>query len=166
MLRLALVALTCAHALALPTAPSNALAPHDLERNTKGAKCCKCTHKNGNSYSAENPCWKQAQCKHVEQIAHMESTTRGPAMQIWSSYPKGCEKEICDNTCKRYGAKADKFHGECDEDDRVLEDLDKQGNTNYCNRFHEVKRGLSQHTIVGLNPNDSEGSRSSAAMWN
>ena len=40
------------------------------------------------------------------------------------------------------------------------------GRVNYCNRFHEVKRGLSQHTIVGLNPNDSEGSRSSAAMWN
>ena len=38
MLRLALVALACARALALPTAPGNALALHGLERNTHGAK--------------------------------------------------------------------------------------------------------------------------------
>ena len=121
MLRLALVALTCA-------------------------------------YSAENPCWKQAQCKDVHTVMN--------ARKLVKYYPEGCEKEICDKTCKWYGEKADKFHGECDEDDRVLEDTLEDGRVNYCNRFHEVKRGLSQHTIVGLNPNDSEGSRSSAAMWN
>ena len=154
MLRLALVALACARALALPTAPGNALTPHGLERNTHGAKCCQCTHNGGNFVNFEpwRPCWKQAQCKHVEQIAHMESTTRGPAMQIWSSYPKGCEKEICDNTCKRYGAKADKFHGECDEDDRVQENY-CVGNDGYSDSRGLVKKtaeeAMATHTFVG-----------------
>ena len=153
MLRLALVALACARALALPTAPGNALAPHGLERNTHGAKCCQCTHNGGNFVNFEEwrPCWKQAQCKDVHSVMN--------ARKLVKYYPEGCEKEICDKTCKWYGEKADKFHGECDEDDRVQE-------KDYCNRYHEVERRLSQHTIVGLNPYDSEGSRSSAAMWN
>ena len=49
MLKLAIVALVCARALALPAAPDTALTPPDLER-TLGPKCCECGADSPNVY--------------------------------------------------------------------------------------------------------------------
>ena len=106
MLRLALVALACARALALPTAPGNALAPHDdLERNTHGPKCCKCDPEGAGYRQSLAGCRKQAQCTKVKHpVRDLVDKVLVPGLRHHKE--KGCEKETCATTCKDYGGAA------------------------------------------------------------
>lgn len=117
MLRLVLVAVACARALALPAVPGDALTPHDdLERNTRRPKCCKCDPTGAGYRKSRAGCWKQAQCTKVKH------TLRNLVDKLTLSKhdAEDCEMETCATTCKDYGGAAwygnrngNIFHGDC-----------------------------------------------------
>ena len=81
MLKLAIVALVCARALALPAAPDTALTPPDLER-TSGPKCCECGARD----------WSEAGCLQQAKVK--------PKLMWWEKVGK---KQTCKITCKPFG---------------------------------------------------------------
>ena len=108
MLKLAIVALVCARALALPPAPDTALAPPDLEKTT-GSKCCVCKkRKSRRRTSSPTVCKKAAMPKSSDASAERRGLL-----------DTELTKESCRTTCGRvnnYGYSGTKVHRSCFED--------------------------------------------------
>ena len=108
MLKLTIVALVCARALALPPAPDTALAPPDLEKTT-GSKCCVCKkRKSRRRTSSPTVCKKAAMPKSSDASAERRGLL-----------DTELTKESCRTTCGRvnnYRYSGTKVHRSCFED--------------------------------------------------
>ena len=106
MLKLAIVALVCARALALPAAPDTALTPPDLER-TSGPKCCEC--------GADSPTiFKEYSMlhKHLYKKLPCKAQAKVKPKLMW--WDKPGKKESCEATCKPFGGYFKwKMHYDC-----------------------------------------------------
>ena len=127
MLRLAIAALACARALALPAAPGKAIAPYDFER-THGPKCCGCKKKDS-SYVLrtnsvyEDGCWTQAGCKDP------------------NGDEETCKKESCHDACAGYGG-----YERMQPQETVLDD--RPGSTG-AQGFNGLNGVTQFHTVSG-----------------